>query len=79
MNTPMIGSHLKVYLPGESPWVIVTAVLPDGRILGRIDNKLIDEDHGYQFGDVVTLDCDERFGIWKPVDCQINSDGQVMS
>jgi hypothetical protein len=52
----MIGDKIKVRLPGETPWAIVTAELPDGRIMARIDNHPVGELHGYKYGDVVTFE-----------------------
>lgn len=37
-----IGDDVKVLLPGESPWVVVEAIIPDG-FVGRINNKLFRE------------------------------------
>lgn len=40
---PRVGEHIKVFLPGESPWTVCVAVYPDGSWDGRIDNKLINQ------------------------------------
>ena len=38
-----VGDDVKLYLPGESPWGIVIAVLDETRIQARINNKLFRE------------------------------------
>ena len=40
-DQPCVGQHIKVFLPGESPWAEVVAVLTGGEIVGRIDNELV--------------------------------------
>lgn len=59
---PMIGDNIKVRLPGEALWAIVTAELPDGRVMARLDNHTASNLHGYKYGDVVTFkpDADAR-------------------
>lgn len=37
-----VGESVKVWLPGESPWVKVVALLPDG-FVGQINNVLFRE------------------------------------
>jgi len=62
------GDSVKVWLPFESPWAIVLAELPDGRLLARINNDLIcSSRHGFQFGDVATFEIEETadYKIWK--------------
>jgi hypothetical protein len=55
----LIGKHIKVVVAGEAPWAIVTAVLDDGRIVARLDNRcvggLTGDMHGYTYGDVATF------------------------
>ncbi len=36
-----MGEHIKVDLPGESPWAEVMAIHADGSWDGRIDNELV--------------------------------------
>jgi hypothetical protein len=38
-----IGEHIKVHLPGESPWAEVMATYEDGTWDGRISNRLFGE------------------------------------
>jgi len=40
-NPPDVGASVKVFLPGESPWAECVTILPDGRWIGRIENKLV--------------------------------------
>lgn len=58
-----IGDSIKVHLPGEAPWAIVTATLEDGRVLARIDNETVGGLHGYKYGDVATFEVDSS-GRW---------------
>lgn len=70
------GDDVKVWLPGESPWVIVLAVLPDGRLLARLNNDLVNSQvHGYQFGDVATFEIEETadYKIWNLARDQIRT------
>lgn len=71
-----VGEDVKVWLPGESPWAIVLAELPDGRLLARINNDLMKScEHGYQFGDVATFEIEETqdYKIWKLASDQIKT------
>ena len=43
LKEPNIGEHIKVLLPGETPWAECVAVYPDGTWDGRIDNRLFGE------------------------------------
>lgn len=52
----MLGKHIKVRLPGEAPWAIVTAELEIGRVMARIDNHTVGVMHGYKYGDVATFE-----------------------
>jgi hypothetical protein len=70
------GDDVKVWLPGESPWAIVLAALPDGRLLARLNNELVNSaEHGYRFGDVATFEIDETrdYKIWKLAKEQIRT------
>lgn len=58
-----IGGHVKVHLPGEAPWAIVTAILPDGRVMARIDNHTCGDLHDYKYGDVATFRAE--FDAWR--------------
>jgi hypothetical protein len=55
-----VGDHVKVFMPGESPWAIITATLPDGRIMARVDNHTVGDMHGYKYGDVATFELDQH-------------------
>lgn len=56
---PDISESIKVWLPGESPWVDVVGRLPDGRMLGIIRNDLIaTAQHGYSRDDIATFELD---------------------
>lgn len=56
---PEIGESVKVWLPGESPWVDVVGRLPDGRMLGIIKNDLVaTAGHGYVRDDIATFEMD---------------------
>jgi hypothetical protein len=74
MSAEQVGQCIKVMLPGESPWAIVTAVLDDGRIMARIDNYPVGDEHGYKYGDVATFerDPDAQRIVWTlaPIDRQ---------
>lgn len=53
-----VGDFIKIRIPGETPWGIVTAVLGDGRVMVRIDNQTAGSSlHGHEYGDVVTVVC----------------------
>lgn len=76
MSEIAVGDDVKVFLPGESPWAIVTAVLPDGRIMARLNNDLVRAKlHGSKFGDVATFERETtpEWSIWKlvPLDRQM--------
>jgi hypothetical protein len=43
LGEPTVGEHIKVLLPGETPWAECVAVYPDGTWDGRIDNRLFYE------------------------------------
>lgn len=82
MRTYNIGDDVKVWLPGESPWAIVLAPLPDGRLLARINNDLMNSQaHGYQFGDVATFELEETpdYKIWKLAADQIKTGPTLVS
>lgn len=52
-----IGKHVKIHIPGESPWATIVATHEDGRMAVRIDNHPVCSDmHGYVYGDVVTVE-----------------------
>ncbi len=36
-----VGDHMKINLPGESPWAEVMVIHSDGSWDGRIDNELV--------------------------------------
>lgn len=60
---PEIGESIKVWLPGESPWTDVVGKLPDGRILGIIQNNLVaTAGHGYVRDDIATFELQQ--GVW---------------
>lgn len=62
-DKPEIGESIKVWLPGESPWVDVIGRLPDGRILGSIQNDLVfTPNHGYSRDDIATFELVDR--LW---------------
>lgn len=67
---PKVGECVQFWLPGESPWVEVVAVLPDGSFIGRIDNDLINtEEHGCQRNDHVRFAQKNAFDdvwLWCP-------------
>lgn len=80
MNTPEIGSHIKVFIPGESPWAIVVATEDDGRVAARFDNHLVASDmglHGYKYGDVATFERTGEYQNWElaPLERQLPSLG----
>ena len=50
-----IGEYVKVHLPGEWPWAIVTAIHHDTVIQARIDNDPESDMHPYKRGDVLTF------------------------
>jgi hypothetical protein len=51
---PEKGQSVKVYLPGEGPWVTCLGMDDTGAMIGRIDNHLVmTEMHGYKYGDVL--------------------------
>lgn len=71
-----IGEHVKIHIPGESPWATVVATHEDGRMAVRIDNHPACGDmHGYKLGDVVTVEEKEYsdFKSWElaPLDRQL--------
>lgn len=76
-----VGQHIKVFLPGESPWAIVTAVPSNGRVVARIDNHPVGNLHGYKYGDVATFHVDEEYGCWvlAPLDKQVAIGPRSMS
>lgn len=65
----MVGEVIKVSLPGEAPWAIVTADLHDGRVMARIDNQTVGDLHGYRYGDVATFERDGD-GRWNIAETQ---------
>lgn len=66
-DAPNIGEHVKIFLPGESPWATIVSAHEDGRLAVRIDNHLIGTLHGYKYGDVVTVEREttQDWSIWK--------------
>lgn len=54
---PKPGEPVKVYLPGESPWVTCVQFEPNGNLLlGRLDNYPFSNDlHPYKYGDLITF------------------------
>lgn len=64
------NEFIKVFLPGESPWVKFVRATSDNTFVGRIDNHLVNtENHGYKFGDEVEF-CRKDYGdvqCWEPV------------
>jgi len=50
-----VGEYVKVHLPGEWPFAIVTAVHHETVIQARIDNHLASGLHNFAFGDVLTF------------------------
>lgn len=51
---PAIGEQVKVWLPGETPWVECLVIHADGSWSGRVNNHLVcTASHGIAFDDVV--------------------------
>jgi len=73
-----VGQELKVFLKGESPWIVVTEVISDTVVKGTINNDLMFPDmHGYQCGDEVTVNW-HPVRSWVPVEKQeANNDRSV--
>lgn len=59
MTDIAVGDSVKIRLPGEVFWVLVSCV-DNGQINGVVDNHLVNTAaHGYQYGDIITFDCSE--------------------
>ena len=59
----------KVYLKGESPYVVFVKATGDNTFIGRIDNHLINtEEHGHSFGDEIEFELKDygEFQSWEP-------------
>jgi hypothetical protein len=60
---------IKVFLPGESPWVKFVRSTSETTFIGKIDNNLINtEQHGFNFGDEVEFELKDygAFKSWEP-------------
>lgn len=63
-KSPKAGDFVKVWLPGESPWVECQGI-GDGWMVGRIDNYLVNEKrHRFKYSDLVLFTLVD--GIWQP-------------
>lgn len=64
---PSIGSTIKVFLPGESPWATVVHVAEPGRVVARLANHPVGILHRYKLGDAVTFDLVGLIALGRPV------------
>ena len=52
---PNVGEYIKVSLPGETPWALVTEPIREDAVRARIDNHLVSDLHDFEYGQVVRL------------------------
>lgn len=64
-----IGDFIKVVLPQERPWAMVTDMYSPNKVHATIDNFLLyTDEHGYRYGDEILLErIMESNNLWKPI------------